>query len=82
MGSSRELITGAGSSAVAAGSRQTYLMTRIRGEFLELPGLKLTSRQASRLFGVGHGECHAVLEQLVAGRFLKTMHDGSYIRAA
>jgi hypothetical protein len=64
------------------GSSQTHLLTRVRGEFMELPGLKLTVRQASRLFGLAHRECEAVLEQLVARRFLKTTSDGSYMRAA
>lgn len=60
--------------------RIEQLATRIRAEYLELPGLRLTLSQASRLFGIERGECEHLLQELVAHRFLKTMGDGSFIR--
>ena len=60
--------------------RIDQLVTRIRAEYLELPGLRLTLSQASRLFGVERSACEHVLAELVSHRFLKTMGDGSYIR--
>jgi DNA-binding IclR family transcriptional regulator len=60
--------------------RIDQLVTRIRAEFLELPCLRLTLSQASRLFGVDRPSCERVLSELVSHRFLKTMGDGSFIR--
>jgi hypothetical protein len=60
--------------------RIDQLVTRIRAEYLELPGLRLTLSQASRLFGIERGACEHVLTELVSHRFLKTMGDGSFIR--
>jgi hypothetical protein len=56
------------------------IVIRIKAEFLELPGLRLTLPQASRLFGVDTTACEHVLTSLVSNRFLKTMKDGSFIR--
>ena len=41
------------------------LETRIRAEFAEMPGLKLTLPQASRLFNVERFRCERILEDLV-----------------
>ena len=41
------------------------LETRIRAEFAEMPGLKLTLPQASRLFNVERLRCERILEELV-----------------
>ena len=41
------------------------LVTRIRAEFAEMPGLKLTLPQASRLFSVERVRCERILEVLV-----------------
>ena len=40
------------------------LALRVRGEFLEMPGLRLTGSQAARLFGVALEVAHAVLDEL------------------
>jgi hypothetical protein len=40
------------------------LVLRVRGEYEEMPGLRLTVRQAARLFGVAPDVAHAVLERL------------------
>ena len=60
--------------------RIEQLVTRIRAEYIELPGLRLTLSQASRLFGIDRAACEHVLTELVSHRFLKTMGDGSFIR--
>jgi hypothetical protein len=55
-------------------------MTRIRGEYLEMPGLRLTLEQAQRLCGVERDLCRTVLEVLVESRFLAVRPDGRYVR--
>ena len=53
---------------------------RIRGEFLEMPGLRLTSEQACRLWRLDETACDAVLGALVDARFLARTRDGAFIR--
>ena len=54
------------------------LLTRIRGEYSEMPGLRLTFAQACRLWQVDAATCRSVLENLVAERFLHRTQDGAY----
>jgi hypothetical protein len=58
------------------------LLERIRGEFLEMPGLRLTPAQACRLWALDRRQCDVVLRMLVDGHFLRQTSDGSFIRAA
>jgi len=58
------------------------LLERIRGEFLEMPGLRLTSAQACRLWALEPRQCDDVLRSLVDGHFLRRTSDGSFVRAA
>lgn len=51
------------------------LCARVRAEFWEMPGLKLTLPQASRLFSIEPARCERVLEALVRDGHLAT--DGS-----
>ena len=53
---------------------------RIRSEFLEMPGLKLTVPQALRLWGVDQHTCEAVIEKLTQSNFLRRTRDGAIIR--
>jgi hypothetical protein len=53
---------------------------RIRGEFLEMPGLRLTLDQARRLWRLDEHACEAVLGALVDARFLAKTRDGAFIR--
>ena len=53
----------------------------IRGEFLEIPGLRLTSDQIQKLWGLHRDVCAAVLEDLLHQRFLQLTADGHYVRA-
>ena len=55
-------------------------LQRLRGEFLEMPGLRLTVQQAERLCGVDPAVCKDILDELVEAKFLSIKHDGSYGR--
>lgn len=54
------------------------LLTRIRGEFREMPGLRLTFGQAQRLWQLEAHVCEIVLERLVAEGFLVRNSSGNY----
>jgi hypothetical protein len=56
------------------------LVKRIRAEFLEMPGLRLTLEQAQRLCGVEEELCQQVLDTLVDTKFLCVKPNGSYAR--
>jgi hypothetical protein len=58
----------------------TPLLTRIRGEYLEMPGLRVTFEQAQRLFGVDGTLCKKVLDALVEAKFLCVRPGGAYAR--
>jgi hypothetical protein len=47
------------------------VVERVRGEFIEMPGLRLTPPQAARLLGLDSSACNEVLERLVASAFLR-----------
>jgi hypothetical protein len=53
---------------------------RLRTEFLEMPGLRLTGAQVERLCGIEHTLCQRVLEALVEEAFLSAAADGNYAR--
>jgi hypothetical protein len=54
---------------------------RVRGEFLEMPGLRLTVPQAARLWGLDVASCEAVLAVLVRSSFLRWTATGAVTRA-
>jgi hypothetical protein len=56
-------------------------LNRLRGEFLEMPGLRLTPAQAARLSGLDPAVCHRVIEGLLASRFLRWTPGGQLARA-
>jgi hypothetical protein len=56
------------------------VVRRIRGEFLEMPGLRLTPEQARRLWRLDETACDAVLGALVDARFLARTRDGAFVR--
>lgn len=56
------------------------VLRRIRAEYLEMPGLRLTSEQAQRLCGVERALCQRVLDALVEAHFLCLKPDGTYAR--
>jgi DNA-binding IclR family transcriptional regulator len=45
---------------------------RIHAEYEEMPGLKLTLAQASRLFNLERARCERALDALVSGGVLRT----------
>jgi hypothetical protein len=55
------------------------LIARIRGEYREMPGLRLTLAQACRLWQVDAPTCETLLEQLVHEGFLHRTDNGAYI---
>ena len=56
------------------------VVRRVRGEFLEMPGLRLTPEQARRLWRLDELACDAVLGALVDARFLARTRDGAFVR--
>ena len=54
--------------------------SRVRSEFLEMPGLRLTIRQAARLWGLEPTACEHVIEVLVRSEFLRRVPDGMIMR--
>lgn len=54
---------------------------RIRAEFVEMPGMRLTPEQVQRLSGVDRAVCKAVLDDLVRAGFLCIGPGGSYARS-
>ena len=56
------------------------MLDRIRAEYLEMPGMRLTTEQVQRLCGVDASVCQLVMDSLVAIRFLCVYPDGTYVR--
>ncbi|MGE5360708.1 MAG: hypothetical protein ACM3NQ_16955 [Bacteroidales bacterium] len=54
-------------------------LRRVRAEFLEMPGLKLTVSQAQRLWGMDRRTCEALIDELTATRFLARTRDGAVV---
>ncbi len=61
--------------------RMDEVLQRIQGEFIEMPGLRLTAAQAQRLWGLERDVCDALLGALVDERFLLQTRDGAFVRA-
>ena len=53
---------------------------RVKAEYLEMPGLKLTRSQAARLWGLDRRVCDAVLATLVHDRFLTCTRTDAFVR--
>lgn len=60
--------------------RMDEVLQRIQGEFVEMPGLRLTTAQAQRLWGLERDVCDALLEALVDAKFLSQTRDGAFVR--
>lgn len=56
------------------------VLQRIQGEYLEMPGLRLTPAQAQRLWGLERDVCDALLGALVDAKFLAQTRDGAFVR--
>ena len=57
------------------------LLDIVRGEFLEMPGLRLSKKQAQRLWAIDADTCEALLGTLEASHFLRHTRDGEYMLA-
>jgi phage FluMu protein Com len=55
------------------------LLARIRAEFSEMPGLKLTMVQACRLWNVSEHACRDALDTLTRERFLFETPSGAFV---
>ena len=56
------------------------LVERIRAEYLEQPGLRLTEAQACRLWRLDEGTTRHALTTLTGASFLQRSDDGRYAR--
>jgi hypothetical protein len=57
------------------------VLRRVRGEYIEMPGLRLTTAQAQRLWGLDRAACDALLGALVESKFLLRTRDGAFVRS-
>jgi hypothetical protein len=55
-------------------------LCRIRAEYREMPGLRLTPSQAQRLWGVAQEMCDTLMTDLVSVGFLLRTRDGAFVR--
>lgn len=62
-------------------TRVTDWLQIIQSEFLEMPGLHLTQQQARRLWGLDEITCDAILDALVAAKFLRRTNHDTFLRA-
>ena len=72
--------TGAISRVASRQPINERLVRRVRAEFLEMPGLCLTIRQAQRLWCLEPRACEAVLKSLTDSRFLRRTQPGLFVR--
>ena len=56
------------------------LVARLRAEYREMPGMRLTAEQVQRLCGIERAMCQEVLDELVAAKFLWVNAHGAYAR--
>jgi hypothetical protein len=56
------------------------LLQRICAEYVEMPGLRLSLKQAQRLWGLDEEACAQILEFLVKAKFLKLAAPDTYGR--
>ena len=54
---------------------------RVRSEFREMPGMRLTLEQAMRLWNLDRPTCGAVFESLVTSHFLQQDRNGRFAKA-
>lgn len=65
----------------AVNTRIMKLAQRIREEFEEAPGLRVTVSEAARFWGLDEQTCEQVLTYLLATRFLTQRADRRYAQA-
>ena len=57
------------------------VLQRVQGEFIEMPGLRLTTAQAQRLWGLDRSACDTLLGALVDAKFLCRTREGAFVRS-
>lgn len=62
------------------GETRLRLLDRIRSEYREMPGLRLTLEQAARLWSLPHAICERLFAELEQQGFLRRLTDGAYGR--
>lgn len=62
-------------------SKQENLLRRARGEYREMPGMRLTIEQAMRLWDLDRQTCQSLLTLLVEAQFLEVDPYGRYRKA-
>ena len=62
-------------------SPMTELLSRIRAEYVEMPGLNLTTPQARRLWGLDREACDTALAALVDAKVLSRTREGLFVMA-
>jgi hypothetical protein len=65
-------------SAPADVTSKQQMLNRVRGEFLEMPGLRLRVEQAQRLWGLDRATCQELLASLVDANFLARCGNDAY----
>jgi hypothetical protein len=63
-------------------SQLERLVARVRGEYREMPGLRLTRAEASRFWQVDETTCDAIVRALVNEGFLRRTVAGRFVAAA
>ena len=66
---------------MAAQQQPDDVFRRVRGEYIEMPGLRLTTAQAQRLWGLDRASCDSLLDALVEAKFLLKTRDGAFVRS-
>ncbi len=66
---------------VAYRPANSELERRVRGEYHEMPGLRLTVAQARRLWALDRPTCESVLDVLIEAGFLERDATGQYCRS-
>jgi hypothetical protein len=57
------------------------LAHRIEAEYVEMPGLSVTLRQAQRLWAADRHACQTAFDWLIARRVLRRTRKGLFVRA-
>jgi len=60
--------------------RRERLLARVRGEFVEMPCLRVTCEEAGRLFGLRADVCRRILDDLAGASEVRRAPDGRYSR--
>jgi hypothetical protein len=66
---------------ISTHSAENDEVKRVKTEYVEMPGLRLTRSQAQRLWGLDAKTCDTLLGALVDARFLHRTPEGLFVRA-